>query len=465
MRLIWVLTIALISPLFGASQNVSITGNALFYAGEKITIFQYKNSLTNEKQILDTLTISDSGKYAFELEITEPSNLGCKIEMREYPLHIHPNTVLQLDFYPIRNSNNQRINDLIEKTYLQIPNGVATDSVYHDLTWSFAELQYEIRIKSVIDKFYIPFFAQADSTYKSYIENDPLFATYYTYFKSNSLLLTSQSRTKLIQEFLINKPVQYYSKEYFKFINAALIPRINQLFIRNREEFDAAIKEYKIYDSLLKLMAKDSLLQSEELRSFALLTYVRSKTSSPMLTKELKNGIIGQMANFCQYPVQKEAAQYFRKKKKKLQVNTEAPIFELEDQYGQKLPLQKFRGKPVYLGFINSKSRTCNTDLMVIEQLRKEYKKAEFLMVLTDRDSVDMSKLPDEASNFNYVYLRKDYSILETYEIWSYPIYFFIDKHGYFIESPAKRPEEMYSTFEKMFTRKSRRKKYEIIKD
>ena len=437
----------------------------MFYLGEKIEVFQYKNRITNEKEFISFSKINADGSYNLEFELNAPRVIGIKIEMREIQFHVHPNSTLVLDFFPIKNADNQRLAMIYELSYSTIPSGMAPDSVYESLQNEFAELQSEIRIKSVVDEFYIPFFETADSTYKSYIENDPQFAAFYTYFKANSLMLTSLSRTKLIQEFLINKPIQYHSKEYLKFINAALIPRINQLFIRNRKDFDVAINEYKIYDSLLKLMAKDSLLKSEELRSLALLAYVKSKTSNPMLTKELKNGIIGQMANFCQYPVQKEAAQYFRKKKKKLQVNTEAPIFELEDQYGQKLSLQKFRGKPVYLGFINSNSRTCNTDLMVIEQLRKKYKKAEFLMVLTDRDSVDMSKLPDEASNFNYVYLNKDYSILETYEIWSYPIYFLLDKHGYFIESPAKRPEEMYATFEKMFERKSRRKRYEIIKD
>jgi hypothetical protein len=76
-----------------------------------------------------------------------------------------------------------------------------------------------------------------------------------------------------------------------------------------------------------------------------------------------------------------------------------------------------------------------------------------------------MSQLPDEASNINYVFLDRKYSILETYEIWSYPVYFLLDKHGYFIASPAKRPEEMFAVFEKMFAKKSRRKRYEIIAD
>jgi hypothetical protein len=67
--------------------------------------------------------------------------------------------------------------------------------------------------------------------------------------------------------------------------------------------------------------------------------------------------------------------------------------------------------------------------------------------------------------NIHFVYLNKNYSVLEEYEIWSVPVYFLLDKHGYFLQSPSQRPGEMYPIFEQLFDKKRNGKGYEIILD
>ena len=86
-------------------------------------------------------------------------------------------------------------------------------------------------------------------------------------------------------------------------------------------------------------------------------------------------------------------------------------------------------------------------------------------MILTDRDSINFSVLPKESSNFTYLFLNNDYNILEKYEVWNYPIYYLIDSHGYFIQSPGKHPIDMFETFAELFAKKTKKKSYEIIKE
>ena len=76
-----------------------------------------------------------------------------------------------------------------------------------------------------------------------------------------------------------------------------------------------------------------------------------------------------------------------------------------------------------------------------------------------------MNQLPPESGSIKYLFLNKDYSVLEKYQVHNFPLYYLLDKHGYFIQSPAKSPENIIDDFQVLFAPKNGRKSYEIIKD
>lgn len=454
----------LLIPLITFSNSVSISGNALFFKNELIQAFRYDNLLSEHKQLLAKTLIRDDGSYTLTFEIEKAEVIVLKIEMRELELHLHPNTKISLNFSPFKNASNQRIPFRYNIQYQQIPNGIAPDSIYQNVKRDFAKIQNDLSTETKLIDHYNSFFNQSDSLYLPYLTTDSLFAGFYNYFKANALLQTEYSKSKLIAKYLLQNQIEYSNREYLKFFKASFNPRIHRIISKNTKEFERVIKEYQVYNSLVEFLQIDSILGPAEFRSLALLIYTNSKSSKQYINPKLKGGIINQASNFCLFNEQKVAALNFQSKNSLLKKNIEAPIFELQNSSGIYVSLQKFRGKPVYLGFIHSKSTTCQRDLQIIEKLRKKYRKATFLLVISDRDSVLMSQIPKETSNLKFLYLNKEYAVLEKYQIWSYPIYYLIDKHGYFMQAPANRPNDMFDTFAKMFAPKSSRKRYEIIK-
>ena len=452
-------------PLLSFSQETTISGNASFFKNEKIEVFEILNNIVKSKKLIAADTIGSDGNYNLNLNITKPQVIIIKIEMREISFHIHPSTNVTLDFLPFKNASNQRVPLKLKATYQNLPQNTAPDSIYYTLNNSFAKSQQDISLKISKLDLYKSFFSSTDSTYNKFITHDKLFQSYYTYFKANALLQTNTSRNQLISENIIDKEIQYDSDQYLKFFKSTMSVTVGKFLYKNPKLVEQAKNEFNIYIYLLNILSKDSRLKSKEIRSLALLYYIKGKSSNSLFNPETKASIINQCANFSNYKIQGEAARSIEKNSFSLRENMEAPLFSLNNKNNNSLDLHSLRSKPVYMGFIHSKSNTCQKDLIAIKSLQKKFRKMQFLLVVCDRDSIMENQIPKETNNLKVVYLNKSYEVLEKYQVWSFPVYFLIDKHGYFIQSPAKSPIEMFDDFAIMFAPKSKRKSYEIIHD
>ena len=455
----------LVIPLLSFSETVELSGNAQFFANEKIQVFIYSNLLTKTTKEIAQSVISENGDYQLKFNLDQPKELIVKIEMREFFLMAHPGSKFTLNFLPIKNPGNQRVPLRTGlKTNHPDPN-LAGSKVYNELELSFAAYQLQISKRDKVASFYNHFFDSTDIQYQRQIANDTLFSTYYSYFKANAFLQSETSKTILFHTYINQKPIQYDSKEYLKFFKAITFRRIHKYLSQNTSEVADASSEYRVYDAFMKLLANDAILAHEEIRSLSLLLYCMNSETNPILSRTLKNGIINQISNFSTYPTQKKAALIYQANRAKFSKGNEAPEFTLYNEEGEDVKLSTFRGHITYLAFINSKSRTCVRDLQVIENIKRKYRKVRFLIVVCDRDSTQMDNLPSSSHSLTYLFINKDYQALEDYQIWNFPMYYLIDKHGYFLQSPAKRPENIIDDFKVMFAPKSARKRYEIIKD
>lgn len=451
-----ILSILFLFPFLISANQVEIYGNASFFSGEPITIYQYKNQITKEKKVLQSQVIEDNGSFHIQFDINHPKVIILKIEMREIHFHVHEGMKIRLQFYPINDADNQRINMPYQIQYDAIGENTAPDSVYRIIQDDFAQEQLKINRNVKMTALYDSFFSFTDSLYKNYITNDSLFLQFYTYFKARAYLQTDISKSQLIEKYISSRPISYQSKEYLYFFKSTMVPQVDHILLKHQNELHQSKKEYQVYSSTSDILAQDSLLENEQIRDLALLLYIKSKVSNHFFDAETKAAIIGQLANFTPYSIHKESARFFQEKTNMLKIGAEAPNFFLLDSKENDISLNSFRGKPVYLGFIHSHSKTCQNNLLVIEKLQKKYRKMQFVMIVVDRDTAKIERLVPSSSNLTYLYINKDYSVLEQYEIWNFPVYYLIDKHGYFTQSPSKFPNEMFHTFEKMFARKSK---------
>lgn len=454
-----------IIPCIAISQNVEIKGNALFFANQKIEAIQYSNRISKDLKTIASETISEEGNYHLKFTLNKPSEILIQIEMRLFSILVHPESIIEINFLPIENASNQKVPFRTGVKYLKHPNKTATIFDYQNLEIAFAEYQAEIEFGQNIFDFYVPFFDSVETTYKELLQNDTLFLNHYTYFKAKALLQTEQSHQQIFNTYFENKEIQYLQEDYLRVFSTITGIRLYNYFKKNQASVQKATSQYQVYKEMLHLLSSDSVFINSEIQNLALLFYCMHPKTLNEVPQQTWTGIINQMANFCPYPEIKNAAISLQVKKNKLSIGNEAPTFELINTQGQFKPLTDFRGRHTYLGFINSKSRTSVQDVQAIAQLKKKYSKVNYLFVICDRDSIEIQNLPKESSNLKYLFINKDYTVLKEYEIWNYPVYYLLDKHGYFLQSPAGRPMEIIDDFAVIFAKKSGRKRYEIIKD
>ncbi|MGB1003498.1 MAG: TlpA family protein disulfide reductase [Salibacteraceae bacterium] len=455
----------LISPFLSFSETVEIYGNASFFYGEKISVLTYSNILTGSTNLITETYVSDSGGYRLSFNLKQSTEIILKIEMRELVIPVHPGNNLEIDFLPIENAENQRVPLKISFKEKKVDTNMASFKTYQSLEIGFAAHQLAITKNENVFTFYNTFFDSIENVFTMQLTNDLLFQKHFTYFKANAYLNTEKSKNALYQQYLRGLPIQYANKEYLKFFRALTFRFMHKTLSKNNLRVEKASKEYLVYQAFLALIAEDSVINTDEERSLALLMYCMSNESNPILTRDIKNGIINQMSNFCPYPIQKQTAQIYQSQNNNFAIGNEAPEIELLNSKGSYVKLSEFRGKVTYLGFINSKSRSCVKDLQVVNNIKRKYRKVRFVFVVCDRDSIQMKHFPEEGNAIKYLFLNKDYSVLEKYEVHNYPVYYLLDEHGYFIQSPAKNPEGTIDEFQVLFAPKSTRKSYEIIKN
>ena len=122
-----------------------------------------------------------------------------------------------------------------------------------------------------------------------------------------------------------------------------------------------------------------------------------------------------------------------------------APEFELEDIDGNKVSLEDFRGKVVYLDFWASWCPPCMREVPYAKELKERFDDVDdlvFLYISVDEDEEAWKSTVDERE-IEGVHLNiegRDNEVSNSYNLGSIPSYLIIDRNGVIFDNNAKRP-------------------------
>lgn len=128
--------------------------------------------------------------------------------------------------------------------------------------------------------------------------------------------------------------------------------------------------------------------------------------------------------------------------------------FTLYDLDGNKISLNDFRGKSVYLNFWATWCPPCRKEMPAMEKIYQEYKDKGLVVLTIDigEDKETVKKFIKD-NNFNFeVLLDSDQSVADKYSITSIPVSYFIDKDGNINDKRvgALQEDEMRSYIKKL---------------
>lgn len=129
---------------------------------------------------------------------------------------------------------------------------------------------------------------------------------------------------------------------------------------------------------------------------------------------------------------------------------TKAPDFTLENERGQKVTLDSFKGKVVYMDFWYAACGPCQSLFKAIKQVKEKFKdnnQVVFLNISIDaKDTWQKALRKFEIGGYHAFTENKEagHEIIKAYKVGHYPTTCLIDKNGnFYAANPSPNPDEL----------------------
>jgi len=341
-----------------------------------------------------------------------------------------------------------------------------TEFQFGILNTSGDELNFLIR---AFDDAYIPYFNKL--TFNVYTKTKPeefdntitemeapfkdiknVFFNQYKNYKIGLLkLLAFQHKSKAIANmYFLNKPVLYNNPGYMDLFNQMY----GTYFLYSGKTNTVKNILSDINDSaslrLLKLiLSEDSILSNDTLKEFVILKNLYDNFYSDKFSRASLLKILDTFINSATIQNNKETALGIRKKVTKLMIGYEPPDFELFDKNNKLVKRSDFKGKFVYIMFCSCTSYSCMNEFELLDKLYKSYHDSlEIISIVADDDMNAMQDfLTKNKYGWTFLHYGNQPDIISDYNIRGFPVYYFLDRNGKLISSPAVSPSEHFEMY------------------
>ena len=256
-----------------------------------------------------------------------------------------------------------------------------------------------------------------------------------------------ETKAKIYLKYLDKKPVVYENPEYMTFFKGFFKGEFKKLTLQKVKGFDisAIINDNPNYKDLLAVLGKYPFLTEEEFKQLFVLNGLKEVYKGKYFNKNNILQLIKDIGTHSKYPEQKIIADNIIKKLtfKKFGEGSQTPSFELKNEKGNLISNKSFEGKHLYLSFFTTWSIPALKEMKVMQTMYKKYQgKIEFISICSDNEYAKMTDFLSKNPSYKWTFLHigNNRTLLEKYNIRTYPTYFLIDKDGVVVKAPAGRP-------------------------
>lgn len=445
--------------VFLNAGNIIIKGKATKFAGSELTIYKYKDYITEIKQKIGYIKIGADESFSFEFETTEIDKIILAIEDKSTWFFAEPGSVYNLTISYDEAANKSRIYDRFLSLRFSFPAPTELNQLiakYNKKIDDFItenDIAFRQRNGSVIPLL-LKFEKKTTTEFSAY--SNKFLTEYVRYSLANTFLAINVSyskndtikldKTMLYLKYLHNKPVHYNSPEYVAFFKIFFNGEFKTLTLKIPGiDITKAINEQNSYAELTKALAKYPFLQNDEFKGLFIINGLREIYNDKYFKQQNILTLLNHIKENSPYNTQQKIATNVIEKLtvKKLGKGTKAPNFGLKNQTNKTISLTDFEGKYIYINFWATWSIPSQKEMKIIELLHNKYKeKIEFVSICTDNDKAKMDAFLKENPSMKWTFLHigESRSLLQEYEVRTFPTYILIGKEGEIIEFPAPRP-------------------------
>lgn len=428
-------------------QNVTIKGIAGVHKGQEIAIYLYDDLITYSQSKADADTVDARGNFTLNLDVKNPQVAMVRCNKLVGKLYLQPGFVYGIIF-PGPDST-RFIAEGTEQSVDIIVNGDSTElnARIIDFNNRFDEF-WQKHYKSFVtkhlhrelDSFQVQINTRYDKVKLSYFK---------TYVEYNFALMnenTGRHRTYLAKRYLFDRPIAYDNYEYMEFFNQYFKQYLQkQTVSKNGNLMLDAINYQGDYKHLNELLKGDALLKNDTLRELVIIKGLFELYYAPHFNKTKIRDMFGQINAITKVQAHKTITGNILRNINNLLPGSKAPEFALRNVKGDTIGLSTFADRFIYLNFFASWCTDCMEQFKKQEQLHKKFgDKIIFISISTDEDTNAFKSFVKQNPKYNWYFLHAGAGrqVISKYNAATVPVYYFINRQGNFIQSPAMKPDE-----------------------
>ncbi len=437
------------------SEEVVISGQDTAYAGQEIVLLRYTDWITEVEEEITRATVGEDG--SFELRFNTDRTLFVFAYLGIFKAHLYaePGHSYQVVLpQRIDKEVKDRLNPYFNYTVIHLGTENYDENELNTMIRMFNDTYQPYYNKHVVDVYKLDDFKDLDKDIEKMdkpfkgVEN-VYFNNYRKYKFALLRHLAYQEKTKSISDnYFLKEPVAYHHIAYMDLFTL-VYGKYFEYYSRSTEGKTLPENiENQGLSALKKTLAKDKTIGNKDgaLLELVILkglydefyddTYSRESLLSlldKLIESSSDNGI-----NIIGNNIKSEVT--------KLMVGYSPPNFILYDPDSNKVSLENFKGKYVYLNFCSCFSYSCLKEFSILSTLYEKHKeRLEILTIIVDPDDTKMREfLKKSKLEWKFVHYGNQSDIIRNYDIRAFPIYYLIGPDGKLLLSPAPTPDENF---------------------
>ncbi len=441
-------------------QTVTLTGIAPNYVGQDIEVYEIEDYFSMKQRLITSSTVNPDSSFSITLSSPYLQKVIIKVNNNSGFLYIQPDAHYNLfipeknKYDPVRQNGNQ-----IEIGFLSLD---STDINYKILgfqRWvdNFIGNNYYLRTKDAstyvenLDRF-------KENVQKAYTPDTSLFFKTYVRFTiaglDNVNHAAERNRYEKHDFYIKHTPVQYHNDAYMQYVikfYQELIPRLSAA--TNEDVYTGVLQSSPT--EVMKALGTEYTMINLRIREMIMLNGLSEMYFSDRFPQTNIISILDSVSERSLFAANTIIATNLKDRLTQLVPGGPAPAFVLTQDGQETKTLLGFKGRYVYLHFLDPNRIENIKELPLLEKIQEEYKDyVDFVTIYEEKDSIDTNLLKQvRALNWNVYAISKGNSIWDKYRIESYPQYILIDGTATIVSSPAlgPTPDGQYRTIDKTF--------------
>lgn len=445
---------------FTQKEIVKIKGFAPSFVGQSVTLSEVEDYLSMKESTLASGTVQADSTFNLLFEVKEIQKVIVRIGNNKSQLYIQPNgnyTILfpEKDQYSVyRPAGND-----VEITFFDLD---STDINYHILGFNrwldnYLALNYSDHKKNPVE------FAKRmddfkEAAQKYYAKDTGTYIFDYVRFTiantiDNIQQQSNRNRYEKHDFYLKYQPVAYQNDAYmtyFKVFYKGMMPTI-PMEVNNR-----------VYLGLLKnsptlimnALGKEYTLKNARIRELVMISMLSELYYSPDYPQTNIISVLDSIQKNALFEAHKSIASNMISRLTEANNGGKAPQFIVTKGDGNKLGLEDFKGKYLYLHFFDPNSEKNKMELDILKELHKKYgNNVAFLSIckgsmVNNQSMKILNQIPWDIGAVDDLS-----AIFSHYKVATFPNYVLIDPYSYIVQAPAlgPMPNSLYQTIDRVF--------------